>query len=567
MKAIRAILSGMDPETAARQRNQQLIDEGYDIPSGAAFVAPDGSVQQGGAPQNLALPGGADTPRQDGIPEPNAGPRMASRLPQDRPVMPADFADQIKTAGPQPGNLGLNQITPEQNPSELHLSATPPTPAPSDAPEKAAIFYDQSLLNLAHEEGEDGLIYKPICKTGTLALSPGPGQTDSEVPLELTDELFDQLVMSVEERAFPYVTIPQTHENQMMENTGYIRSLVKRPSTDPTDPEGTNVLWAGHQFTEPDVKEKVLRGTIPDTSIGVKFNYRNKRSGKLYPAALEHVALTHQPWVDGLDSFGQDVMLSIAGAEKAPKEEDFLGVFMSQASAPAEKPKERSKPRSFKQRTSQSVDKSRRGDILPERSRAGGLPDTLKASQQQGQGKMKPEQKGKATVEKLLASQQAKIEAQTAKIEEQAQALSLTQGTAASTATALHLSQVDTKVAEWQKDGVTPAVASFAKECLLAIGPEAEATEETAVMNLSIASTDEAGETTVEQKPLSLSQVIETFVAKSPKIGGGDIRSIMAAQDDLALSQQPGKDDTKSDAEKGKAVYEEAKKTVEGGVS
>jgi hypothetical protein len=194
-----------------------------------------------------------------------------------------------------------------------------------------AVIYNTQGLHLATGKGDD-LIWKVACKTGTLALSPGPGQTDAEVPLVLSGDLFDSMLLSFEEKAFPYVTVPETHANGSLENTGFVRKAESVTRDElladqrfsgmrdevraiiEADPEDTRYLLAGVDFTEPDVKEKAQRGTIPDCSIGVKFNYRNKRSGKTYPAAWEHLALTPIPWVDGLVPFG----LSQDGG-KAPK--------------------------------------------------------------------------------------------------------------------------------------------------------------------------------------------------------------------------------------------------------
>lgn len=188
--------------------------------------------------------------------------------------------------------------------------------------EHQAVIYNTQGLNLAVAEDEDGLIWKVACKTGTLALSPGPGQTDVEKPLQLTGDLFDDMLLSFQEKAFPYVTVPETHANGSLENTGYVRKAEAitrdelladsrfadlRPETRTmiaNDPKDTRYLLAGIEFTEPDVKQKALNGSIPDTSIGVKFGYRNKRTGKEYKAAWEHLALTPMPWVDGLVPFG-----------------------------------------------------------------------------------------------------------------------------------------------------------------------------------------------------------------------------------------------------------------------
>lgn len=181
-----------------------------------------------------------------------------------------------------------------------------------------AVIYNTQGLNLA-VAAADGLLWKVVCKTGTLALSPGPGQMDVEQPLVIDDDLFNEMVLSAEEKAFPYITIPETHANGALENTGYVRAWetlgrdelladVRLPEKHHAlvaqDPEDTRYLLAGMEFTEPDVKGKAERGTIPDTSIGVKFNFRNKRSGKTYKVAWEHVALTPMPWIDGLPAFG-----------------------------------------------------------------------------------------------------------------------------------------------------------------------------------------------------------------------------------------------------------------------
>lgn len=184
--------------------------------------------------------------------------------------------------------------------------------------EHQAVIYNTQGLNLA-VEGDDGFMWKVVCKTGTLALSPGPGQTDMEIPLVIDDELFNEMVLSAEEKAFPYITVPETHANGSLENTGYVRAWevldkqqlladqrlpAKHHALVEADPDDTRYLLAGIEFTEPDVKGKAERGTIPDTSIGVKFNFRNKRTGKAYKVAWEHVALTPMPWIDGLPAFG-----------------------------------------------------------------------------------------------------------------------------------------------------------------------------------------------------------------------------------------------------------------------
>ena len=82
-------------------------------------------------------------------------------------------------------------------------------------------------------------------------------------------------------------------------NTGFVKDLRMGQAED-----GSWVLEAGHSFTEPDVLEKVQRGTIANTSAGIAFDHIHKSSGKKYGAALAHVALTNSPWLDGMTPFG-----------------------------------------------------------------------------------------------------------------------------------------------------------------------------------------------------------------------------------------------------------------------
>jgi phage I-like protein len=96
-----------------------------------------------------------------------------------------------------------------------------------------------------------------------------------------------------------HVTIPLSHDNKVDENTGYIRQVRIGE-----DEAGRAVLEAGFDFTEPDIKEKVERGTIANTSAGVLFDYIHKESGKKFNAVLDHAALTNSPWLNGMKPFG-----------------------------------------------------------------------------------------------------------------------------------------------------------------------------------------------------------------------------------------------------------------------
>lgn len=192
----------------------------------------------------------------------------------------------------------------------------------SQAEERYAKIYQLDLAQPAIQHSaveDDGLIWKIACKTGTLALSPGPGQIAVDEPLVIDEALFDDMLLSLEEKALPYCTVPETHANGSLENTGYVRKGMKLSHAEALesdllsdkakeaikeDPDDTFYLLAGIDFTHPPAKEKALNGSIPDTSIGVKFNWRNTRTGKAFRAVWEHLALTPMPWIDGLPAFG-----------------------------------------------------------------------------------------------------------------------------------------------------------------------------------------------------------------------------------------------------------------------
>lgn len=206
-----------------------------------------------------------------------------------------------------------------------------------------AKLYQMALSQDGLREGveAEGLIWKIACKSGILALSPGPGNVAVDKPLHLTGELFRDMVLSLQERAFPYTTVPETHNNGSLENTGYVRDAVvlsksealldqrikpKAREAIAADSDDTEYLLAGIEFTNPIAKAKALEGSIPDTSIGVKFGWRNTRTGKTFRAAWEHLALTPMPWVDGLPAFGMS-----ADGFKAPTKldrEQYDGVFV-----------------------------------------------------------------------------------------------------------------------------------------------------------------------------------------------------------------------------------------------
>lgn len=160
-------------------------------------------------------------------------------------------------------------------------------------------------------EDENGLIWKPILRTGTWQYSPGatgqvkrPFSVVSGNAKDISSEIgMEDIVSSFKDRAVDHVTIPKDHLNKVDENTGFIRDL--RIEEDPERP-GESVLVAAHEFTEPEIKDKVLRGTIANNSCQIKNGYRDSETGKVYASVLKHSCLTNEPFIHGLASFSEE---------------------------------------------------------------------------------------------------------------------------------------------------------------------------------------------------------------------------------------------------------------------
>lgn len=181
---------------------------------------------------------------------------------------------------------------------------------------------------------EDGLVWKDILRTGEWSSMP----TDKGIlkkKLRVIDEgesdplngviSLSELEENFNEGAIPYVTVPLSddktdHKNIARLNTGLVKKL-KRVTRD-----GVTYLRAGIHFTEPEVKEKVLRGTIPDVSAGVPFGVTRRKDNKFFRTVLDHVCLTRKPFIEGLGPFGLAAADSDATLEVEAWEEEEIGV-------------------------------------------------------------------------------------------------------------------------------------------------------------------------------------------------------------------------------------------------
>lgn len=177
-----------------------------------------------------------------------------------------------------------------------------------DAHMSEGVMAEVYLANTGPVEEKNGLIWKTIAKEGTWKYSPGPGQKPIAKPLTFVRDGrsdYKDLTVSIEELkqnfyagAKQYVTVPLTHADNVLDNTGFVREMKIEE-----DEDGKALLKAGIEFTEPEVKEKVLRKSIADISSGIQFDYIKKDSGSKYDAIVAHAALTNNPWLNGMASF------------------------------------------------------------------------------------------------------------------------------------------------------------------------------------------------------------------------------------------------------------------------
>lgn len=173
----------------------------------------------------------------------------------------------------------------------------------------AELFMQNSEMEFSDD---DGFVVKEILRTGEWPKTPGvrgiinaPMKIVKEGASSAKDRIvsLQELVESFKNKAYQYVTIPlsddqKDHKNLTNLNTGYVKDLFIEDK-----PNGVSVLKAKMHFTEPDVREKVVRGSIPDVSAGVYFDIE-RPDGKKFGSAVNHVVLTKQPFIDGLNPFG-----------------------------------------------------------------------------------------------------------------------------------------------------------------------------------------------------------------------------------------------------------------------
>jgi hypothetical protein len=196
------------------------------------------------------------------------------------------------------------------------------------------IFLSEGKLEL---DSDEKYIWKTVLRTGEWKVTPRGGTANKPLVV-VRDGVSDtannvislsEILNAFDDGAFEHVTVPLAqniaegdHADIAKNNTGFIRKLKI------VDEDGVSKLKAAFDFTEPDIKARVERGTIPNTSVGILYDFVRKSDAKKFPVALAHVALTHRPWIDQMEPFGvaasDDSVTEVASFEPSAGEEETL---------------------------------------------------------------------------------------------------------------------------------------------------------------------------------------------------------------------------------------------------
>lgn len=173
----------------------------------------------------------------------------------------------------------------------------------SEKQEFAELFFADAQPKTI-EADDEGLIWKPMLPVGIWKVGPN-GRPLKVVSGKSPDQRqaigMQDVIEAFNANAVPHVTVPLSHEDKVDENTGYLRKLKVATHN------GVKTLFGGHEFTDKKVKQKVMEGSIANTSVGLEFDYVRKDDGKKFPVVLRHNALTNRPWLGRkLAPFGLD---------------------------------------------------------------------------------------------------------------------------------------------------------------------------------------------------------------------------------------------------------------------
>ena len=214
------------------------------------------------------------------------------------------------------------------------------------------LIFSSTEEGIADNVGDKKIIWKDILREGEFPVTPGRKRKipfkvvptgKSSVTPDLITISMDEVMKSHEDGAFESVTIPLRHpkpgdDKEVLNNSGYVEGLriVKKGDK--------HYMQAGLGFTEPDIAEKVRRGTIPNVSSGIFFDWIRKADDKKYPVALNHVCLTKQPWINDLEPFkrvyasdeaidAEDIKIEVIDLDEADSSSDTAEVVWNEQSS------------------------------------------------------------------------------------------------------------------------------------------------------------------------------------------------------------------------------------------
>jgi hypothetical protein len=170
------------------------------------------------------------------------------------------------------------------------------------------LFFDGTGPGEEEQDGDRKIIWKDILREGDFPLTPGltgiqrkPFKVIADGDSDPGNRIISMsdLENSFKDGAFEHVTIPTKHEtdDDPLDNHGYVVKLRRKVK------DGVTFMQAGMGFTEPDTAGKVRRGTVPNVSSGIFFNFLNKAKNKKYPVALKHVCFSKVPFINKLEPF------------------------------------------------------------------------------------------------------------------------------------------------------------------------------------------------------------------------------------------------------------------------
>ncbi len=331
--------------------------------------------------------------------------------------------------------------------------------------EVSELFFDDPVETSPIEDGN--LIWKSIFREGEWQYSPGPrGAIKKSLKIVKSgpsDRLknvisMEEIKNNFEQNAYENVTIPLSHEDKSNENTGYVRKLRYGK-----DAKGRHTLEAALEFTEPEIKEKILRKSIPNTSAGVLWNHIDKEKGTKYNTVIGHVALVPHPYITELAPFseeeGKNFDISCFSEHEIDENVEVVTLSDSKENTNIKLPRGGEEVSTIENEPQVVIEK------VVDRS----FFEELNLSEDDIRG---------------IVSEFASVKAEVKK------------------------NAIDAKGQEWQDAGKSPALVKAAKAILFA-------DDESITVNFS--ETDGGKEET-----LSLSEIVEKLVAASPKIEFGD---------------------------------------------